>query len=252
MIRIGSIALLVLMLVSPVSAQLFFNVELNAGVTLATLSAEMNDTKLDTDINPGFSFGILFTELNLRPKEDVLHRLTFETGLLITSSGASYQAVGTLVNSEQTTMTYEMSRDTKLYNFIFPLMIKQKIGHKWLQYYLDYGCYFGVVLETHNKSNFTYTETSLSGASMTNSFSQSEEFIENQDEDIFDFGLSLGAGIQLDHRFRIGLNYSHGFGNLASTALSYANSDYFLYDTSYKNRVLTFSLGYSLGPNPND
>ncbi|MDX2361236.1 MAG: outer membrane beta-barrel protein [Crocinitomicaceae bacterium] len=227
-------------------------IEINAGYNLSTFSIKINDLKVKPDFRSGFNIGIMIVDLPIGARDSVRPRFAFEFGIAFSSTGASYSATGTSIDSIQTTHTYDLDRDTKLYNFLFPFIVKQRFGYKRVQFYLDYGVFFQALGETHNSSSFHYTQTSNTGESVSESFEFNGEFDEGSDLEIYeytyDLGFILGLGIKINNQFRIGMSYSHGLFNQASPRLRAANAEYFLYDTNYKNRVLSFNFGYIINP----
>ena len=211
-----------------------------AGYNLSTISLEVNESKtLSTPLH-GFHLGIVFMR-------ELPSRITAEAGFLVSTSGSSYdyteEFIFADVNNDPFLFENNIHQKISTYNFIFPFKLKHRLGYKRLQYYLEYGIYFGVGVETNIFTDYSYVATFLSGETTTETFNEKE----NTTYDIsnpFDFGIILGAGVELNTKWQLGASFSYGFVNQASQDVLDINYYYYIDDIRFQNRNLMITLGY--------
>ena len=214
--------------------------EFFAGYDLSMMSVKANDVKIRSELGSGFSAG-----LKVVGEESL--RTVFEFGIAFTLMGTSYRTSETRTNADLITQQYDVNTETICYGFTVPLDVKHRFGYKRIKYVVNYGCFLSFGMDFRNKLDVNYTETLPSGISTIEDYS--ETIIEDYDRyDVAyaDFGLSVGIGLEILKNFRVGLRYNHGFVNLAQSDIRAGNNSYFLFDSNYKSRVLSISLGYIL------
>ena len=191
-------------------------VNFRGGLNLSNAQVVLGDD-VETDNLTSFQVGIL-AEMGEGP-------IGLETGLLYSGKGfKTDQSV--FFGSIEADQTYRM-------NYLeIPVNAKFSFGGENVNFYVAAGPYLGLALN----GTATY-QTEVGG--VISEETEDLEFGSDENEDDlkrWDYGLNVGAGIQVD-RFHLGATYGYGLANL----LIDPNED-----DKLNNRVLQIHLGVSL------
>ena len=221
-------------MIAPIEGSL----QIEAGFNISNISVKYNKIRPNAKSIPGFNIGLV---LDLPSKGKV----STELGLLMSTSGATYNVSETINyrDSNNVSVTYSYDLDQKItnYNFIFPLKIKYKFGPENMKFYWSGGLYFGAGLEGKIESKGSYIETYPTGNIISGTFNDNIK-IQYQSDPIpfnrYDIGFLFGTGIEFSNQFLLSATYDFGL-------LNQANSDYYSNEEiSFKNRVVRISIGY--------
>ena len=193
---------------------------LKGGLNLANMLEKDDDDTYSNDykMNPGFHIG---ATVDL-PFNDFL---SFESGLLLTTKGMTY---------EDEIMGVDVSAKANLYYLDIPLTLKASYDlSDGLKMFGAVGPSVGVGLSGKMKVTAEYqgeTETEEEDIKWGN-----DE--DNDDLKRLDLGLTFGGGVEIN-AIQIGISYDLGLSNISA---------YQDYGATSKNRVLKFSVGYRFG-----
>ena len=193
---------------------------IKAGLNLSNMLIKDDIETLSDDfkMNPGFHIGAT-------AEFPLTEMFSFETGLLLstkgfkTSEGETFEGV-----------TYMYKSKANLLYIDIPLTAKASFDLGGAKIYGVFGPYLGIGLSGKTKYEGNFNGETISV----------EEYIDwGSDEEYsdlkrMDFGLTVGAGVELNS-IQIGLIYSLGLANIS--AYTYGGSE-------VKNRVLGISVGY--------
>lgn len=178
------------------------SLKVKAGLNMASAPIEADGEEVgDPSTRLGFHIGAL-TELELSDG------LNVETGLLLSQKGGKLEAFGG--EAEGKPLYLEV-----------PILLKKSIELG------DMGVYglFG-----------PYVAYGMGGTSESDGESEDIDWGSDDDQsNPIDFGLNIGAGLQLTEEIDVSIQYSYGLGNVS-------NID----DVTQNNRNLMLSVGYSL------
>ncbi len=109
------------------------------------------------------------------------------------------------------------------------------------QWYVDGGCYFATGIWGKERTHIFTTTTNQLNQLVTKQYSYKRNYFREDDPLIashhtFDFGLTLGTGLIVNRRWRIGLNFTYGLKNSAKNIGPL--------DVHYHNMWYTASIGY--------
>lgn len=218
--------LLIVVIVSSMATESFAQVfGVKAGLNLSTMLVKDNEETYTDDfkMNPGFHVGIT-SEF---PLSDAF---SFETGLLLSTKGFK-------VSEEETDggVTYEYKAKANLMYLDIPLTAKGYFDLGGPKIYGTFGPYIGLGIGGKYKTEYTI---------MGNTETEEEKIKwgsdkENDDFKTLDFGLTVGAGLQID-AIQVGFSYGLGLANISNFS-----------EDSYRenNRVFGVSVGYRFGGN---
>lgn len=212
---------IIMITISTVSFAQTFGIK--AGLNLSNMLMKDNDQTYSDDfkMNPGFHFGAT-------AEIPIVEMLSFETGLLISTKG--FKTSG---ESSESGFTYEYKTKMNLIYLDIPLTAKATFDLGGAKIYGAFGPYLGMGLTGKTK-----TEATVNGSSDTNSEDVSwGSDAENDDLKRLDFGVSVGAGIEISS-IQVGLSYELGLANI---------SPYTDGGAKIGNRVLGLSVGYKFG-----
>lgn len=202
-------------MVSPAIAQTF---GVKAGASMTTLTYKDEAYTVDYKFVPGFTIGGMI-ELPLTGG------IRLESGLQITSKGATSMEDGSFADLKET---------IRLYYLEVPITAKASftIGNSTV--YGLFGPYLGVGLsgkstlrETINGDTNVYKDDITWGNATANDYKRG------------DLGLVIGGGIMVN-QFQIGLSYHTGLSNISAQKVN---------GRVVKNQVIGLSVGYWLQPN---
>ena len=188
---------------------LFFSVNIDAqsrwgikaGVNLSEINTKVRAYKVDgTNVRFGFHAGLMF-------EYDIIPAFVLQHELLFIQNGTSTDAEAGEYNRKNTTTINQLQ---------LPINLKYNLGLDNLRLFITTGPYIGYGLSAKREISGENTSVDLY----------------NENLKRFDFGVGIGAGINLRH-FIFGINYQHGIINLSK-----------IYDIKYKMRTLQLSLGY--------
>ena len=175
-----------------------------AGLNLSTMTLKSMGLSLDPKTIVGFNVGVI-SEFNLKGN------LFLQPALLFSAKGSKYSVL-----EEEMTITPSFIE--------IPVNAMYKFGSGSTKFFLNAGPYFGLAIGGKTKSG---------GESADIKFGSGE----SNDMKRFDFGLNLGAGIEIKN-FLISAHYGLGLANLAPVTTD---------DTEVKIRVIGISISYLLG-----
>lgn len=190
---------------------------IKAGFNLANMKETVDATtfSIDTKMKAGFHVGLMY-DIPIKTY------LSFEPALLFTTKG---------LKIKENILGVVLDASLNLYYIDIPLNLKGNfnIGEE-TNVYVAFGPYLGFGLSGKSKVYASY---------LGQSESSEENVIWGNDPNNdylkrFDFGLTFGAGIEFK-KYMFGISYDLGLTNISA---------YQEDDTSLKNRVLKFSLGY--------
>jgi hypothetical protein len=194
------------------------NFGVRAGLNLAKIQMDIEGENNDPiKIRPGFHLGVT-------AEFPMAQRVSFETGLLLSQKGFSISDVE-YVDYD----TYKAEGGTSLLYLDIPLTFKAWADLGGARLYGALGPYVGFGLSGRSKYELSYNEFSETQEEDINWGSGEEDQLKR-----LDYGLSMGAGIELG-AFQIGVSYGLGLANILSLDQE---------DTSMKNRVFGVSLRY--------
>ena len=209
-----------ILLVSLTPTSFAQNFGVKAGLNLSGMLIKQSDFFSYNDsylMNTGFHIGPI-VEIK------VFDFLSMESGIILNSKG--YTGISEeIVNNE----TYELKEKKSLLFIDIPLTVKVPFSIWNLNFFGTAGGYAGMGLTGDNKTSSYY------GNNITKIIWGSEEA--SADLKQFDYGLSFGAGINLDP-FQVGVLYNMGLANLSPESSS---------GSELGNRVLGVSLSYIFG-----
>lgn len=196
---------------------------IKAGLNLANVLAEDDEDSYsdDFEMNPGFHAGAT-------AEFPIAGILSFETGLLLSTKGFRL--------SEEEDLFGETFKTVYKMNLLYldiPLTAKASFDLGGAKIYGAFGPYIGAGLSGKTKSEVTYmgeTEKEEEDIEWGND-------AENDDLKRLDFGLSMGAGIEIK-AVQIGFSYGLGLANISAETED---------GLKINNRVLGISLGYKFG-----
>jgi len=177
---------------------------IKAGLNLATMSYKDGSLSYDPTAIAGINVGLI-SEIAIQ------ENLFLQPGILFSTKGSQYT-----ISSYTTTIT------TSNIEVPINLMYKHDLGSLKLLGFA--GPYLGLAVGGKTKSDGISQDISFSG--------------ENRDMNSFDFGLNIGAGIEVSN-FQISAQYGFGLANLANTSNSSSQV--------LKNGVFGVSVAYLFG-----
>lgn len=209
------------------------NFGLQAGLNLSNVLMKDNEGTYSDEfkMNPGFHFGITMEV----PFNEVV---SFDAGLLLTTKGFRETYSESDMYGD-----YEYKMKANVFYLDVPLTAKFTHDAGGVRIYGALGPYVGVALSGKMKWEDTFdgvTESGTENIPIGNNV-EFDPFGDDEPDLIkrFDFGLTFGAGIEIN-AFRIGVSYGLGLANISS----YTDEG-----TAIKNRVLGISLGYTFTSN---
>lgn len=190
-----------------------------AGLNLSEMCVKDNSKNYSEDftLRPGYNVG-LFAEL---PMTDMLR---FETGLNLNSKGYNFE--GPLVINDR---TFIVKEKVHLNYLDLPLNVKAYHMGDNLDVYGAAGVYLGMGL-----SGKMDREVNVDGDMISEDRRIDFGSSDNDDLKRFDFGINLGAGIEISD-FVLGANYGIGLVNVLPNSVNGSKAT---------NRVLSISVGY--------
>lgn len=209
---------ILIVLTLPTFAQSF---GIKGGLNLAKMLAKDDDENMSDEfkMNPGFLVG-------LTAEFPVAENTSFETGLFISTKGFR-------MNEEDTYngTTYTFKSKANLLYLDIPLMAKAYFDAGPSKIYGAFGPYIGYGLSGKIKSE-------MKGGGETETEEEDVEWGSGEDNNLkrLDYGLMVGVGIEVSS-LQIGLNYSLGVANIASTTENGSKAN---------NRVLSITVGFKL------
>ena len=218
--KISSKSIFVLFLMSLSVASFAQGITIKAGANFANIkiSDDEESETFDTKIGPLFGATIALPISEL---------FSFEPGLLVSSKGFkledSFDFIGT---------TTDIKSTLQLLYLEIPLNVKAKFNVGNTKIYGSFGPYIGIGISGKSTSEVTVQGQTEKDEEDVNWGSDEEK----DDVNRLDFGLSIGAGIELN-TFEIGLFYSLGLANISPED-----------EDGFKaiNRVFGISVGYKL------
>ena len=199
---------------------------LKAGVNLSTYSGT-GSRDLDYKTNVGY---------NVTGYGDfaVGNNFFIQPGISLQNKGAKIESTGT-VNG--TTVTGTFKQDVMALEIPINAVVRIPTGNAGAVQ-ISAGPYLGFNISGKNKYTGTYTNSLVTGANYTDS---DINFGSKNTDDLssIDFGANVGLAYRLSSGFSIGANYGLGVSNLVPKD---ARSN----DSKLRNRVLGFTVGYSL------
>ena len=219
--------------------------ELFAGYNLSTLSVKATSNKINADFTSGMILG-----LNIVGEQS--KRTTAQFGLYFTGLGASYSISGLKIDSQQTEHSYDIYQKIKSYTIVLPTRIIHRFGHKRVRPYIDYGWFFAFDWSTTTKSEINYTETQMSGLATKDSYREITYEETSRSPSYLNFGLSIGAGLEIGRRLRLAVNYNHGLVDLEMKQLAIANKNNGALGYKYQSREISITLGFIFGAGKGD
>jgi hypothetical protein len=221
-------ALLILFLIiSKVTFAQTFTIK--AGLNLSNMVIKDNSKiySEDFNMNPGFHAEITYDY-------QFSNKFMVETGLLLSTKGFKQNESQT-----GTSGVYNLSQTLDLYYLVIPYNGKLYFEKLGMKIYVLLGPYLGLGLSGKRK-----LEGNLYGSSSSNETKIKWGSESQNDLRRFDFGLTMGAGIQIKS-LEIGISYDLGLSNMMP-------DDFNLYSTNIKSRVLAVSIGYLLNLKKNN
>jgi len=190
-----------------------------AGLNLSNMLAKDDDDTYSDDfkMHPGFHLGAT-------AGFPITDMFSFETGLLLSTKG---------FNEDFQEDGYEYKDKVNLVYLDIPLTAKASFEVGSIAVFGVFGPYIGIGLSGKDKWELTIDGETESGEDKVKWGSDKE----NDDLKRFDFGLVMGAGVEIN-AIQIGLNYNLGLANISS----YDEGGY-----TNKNKVLGISVGYKFG-----
>lgn len=166
-------------------------------------------------------------QVGLTAEYPITKIFSFETGLLLSSEGMKMDESTTYQGS-----TYEISDKIIPLYLNIPLTAKASFDVGGAMIYGAFGPYIGIGLSGKAKIEST------SGGS-TETSSDNIKWGSGSDNDLkrLDFGLSIGAGVEIN-KIQLGLTFSPGLANISASTDNGAK---------IKNQVLGISIGYKFG-----
>jgi len=216
-------SLFVLLLITLASSSFAQSFGIKAGLNLSNMLMKDDDDTYSDDnkMLPGFHLGVVaeipFSET-----------FSFEPGLFLSTKGFKYSEEGTEAGE-----TYEYKEKAVLYYIDIPLNLKANFGTGKTKFYGLFGPYIGMGLSGKYKSESTFMGETESDNSDVKWGSNSDD----DDMKRFDFGISIGAGVQFG-AINVGAGYALGLINTSA----YTDNGYIM-----KNKVLSVSVGYKFG-----
>ncbi len=215
--------LFILLLISLASSSFAQSFGVKAGLNLSNMTSKDDDDTYSDDYKmlPGFHVGIVADI----PFSDMF---SFEPGLLLSTKGFKFEE-----SEEYMGETMESKMKASLYYIDIPLNLKASFGSEDTKFYGTFGPYIGMGLSGKSKSEITFMGETESDEEDIKWGSDKEE----DDMKRFDFGVSVGAGVQFGS-ITVGAGYAIGLANLSP----YTENGYTL-----KNKVISVSVGYMFG-----
>jgi hypothetical protein len=202
-----SVLVLVIMFAfSGAQAQVMFGPK--AGMNLSTMTLKSSGISLDPKMVVGFHVGVI-SEIGLA------ENLKLQPGVLFTTKGSKYE----LTFLDQ---TYEFSIVPG--SIEVPVNVLYSFGTGTVKLNLFAGPYFALGITGKSKSAGTTEDISFGSSA-------------DDDMKPFDFGLNIGAGVNINN-ILISAQYGIGLANLAPDTSN---------DTEMKNKVIGISVGYLFG-----
>jgi hypothetical protein len=174
------------------------------GLNLSTMTAKSMGISLDPKTLVGFHVGVI-SEFNLAGK------LFLQPAFLYSTKGSKYS----VMESEATISPAFIE---------IPVNVVYKFDSGSMKFFLEAGPYFAYGIGGKEKSDNETTDIKFGSG-------------ESNDLKPFDFGLNLGAGVEIKNFF-ISAHYELGIANLAPVTTD---------NTEMKISVIGFSIGYLLG-----
>jgi outer membrane protein W len=190
------------------------NFGLRGGLNLADMLLKVEDVSYDAKMVPGFHIGVT-------AEFPISKILSFETGLLLSTKGSKIS---------EKDVNYEFEEKDNLLYLDIPLTGKARFDVGGVNIYSVFGPYVGMGLSGKYK-----VKEKESGVTVT--YEDDIEWGSDGDYKRLDFGLTLGAGVEISS-IQIGLTYNLGLANI---------SPYTEGGTKVQNRVLGISVGYKFG-----
>lgn len=190
------------------------------GLNMATLSAKDSLENYGElfDMKPGFHVGVT-------AEFQINEMLSFEPNVLLSTKGYKFK-----IEEEFLGEVFKSESTVNLVYIDIPLPIKVKFGEE-TKFYGAAGPYIGMGFGGKTTEKYT-----------VGSETETDEYdiewgsdAEKHDFKSLDFGLTIGAGVELASNITIGASYNLGLSNISS---------YTEGETQAKNRVLQVSLGY--------
>lgn len=195
-----------------------------AGLNLSNLIMKDDDETYSEDfkMNPGFHFG-------LTAEFPITEMISFEPALLLSTKGAKI-----LEEETYSGETYKYEGKVNLFYLDIPLTAKAYFDIENARAYGVFGPYLGMGLSGKSKWEGSYMGETESEETDINWGSDEEDDLKR-----LDFGLSVGAGVEIKS-VQIGLSYNLGLTNISANTYGGEKTN---------NRVLGISIGYKFGGN---
>lgn len=194
---------------------------IKGGLNLANMIVKDDDGTMSDDfkMNPGYLVG-------LTAEIPVAETASFETGLFLSTKGFKMNEEETFNGS-----TYTFKSKANLLYLDIPLLAKAYFDAGPSKIYGAFGPYLGYGLSGKIKSEVT-------GGGETETDEEDVDWGSGEDNELkrLDYGLMAGVGIEVSS-LQIGLNYSLGLANIASTTENGSKAN---------NRVLSITVAYKL------
>jgi Outer membrane protein beta-barrel domain len=175
-----------------------------AGLNLSTMTLKSMGLSLDPKTVVGFNVGVI-SEFKLSGN------LYLQPALLFTTKGSKFSVL-----DQEMTITP---------GFIeIPVNAVYKFGTGSTKFFLDAGPYFGFGISGKTDASGEKTDIKYGSG-------------ESDDLKGFDFGLNIGAGVEIN-RFLVSVHYELGLANLSPVTTD---------NTESKTRVIGISLAYLMG-----
>ncbi|MCZ2102642.1 MAG: PorT family protein [Chitinophagales bacterium] len=206
----------VILAISATSTLQAQEIGIKGGVNFANILAKDNDETYSDDFKSllGFHAGVTvdfpFTDM-----------LAFQTGALLSQKGYKFEeSEGGFFIKNKTTINY----------VDIPLHLKASFGVGGLNIYALAGPYVGIGLSGKSKYEYNF-------GGQTEKEEEDISFGSGDDDDIkrLDYGLSVGAGVEINNQVSLGATYNLGLANL---------SNYTDNGSKINNRVFQISVGY--------
>jgi hypothetical protein len=206
--RFSVIVIIIFSTVIQAQAQVRFGPKV--GVNFSTMTLKTGGIAIDPSNMTGFQAGII-SEISLGKN------FALQPGFIYSAKGSSFSITG-----------FDMDVKIKPNYLEVPVNAIYKIGAGPVNVLLMAGPYFGYGIG----GNYSMT-------SAQTTIDEAIKFGSGEDNDLkpFDFGVNLGAGVELSH-FQLAFQYCMGLTNLASVTDGGAEQ---------KNTVMTISLAYLFG-----
>lgn len=191
-----------------------------AGLNLSNMLWEDDENTYSDNfkMNPGFHIGTT-------AEFPISEIFSFETGLSLSTKGFKDEAKEEVMGE-----TYEVKQEMNLFYLDIPLTAKASVDLEGPKIYGVFGPYLGMGLSGKIK-------TQLSGMGETVSHEEDVNWASDEENEALkrlDYGLMVGAGVEID-AIQIGLSYNFGLANISAET-----EDGF----KINNRVLGISVGY--------